>query len=96
MKLLQSKEKTDKLSEDEIKAITAHLLANVSQIKLLFKDDIEKVTLLVKNSQVINLKRKSSESVKIPISEDVLYRRNRMTTLCTLILSGKKENIIII
>lgn len=90
LKLLNSKmsDASNLLCEDEVKAVAAHLLANVHQVQQLFGNNMEAVRELVRRGMLIELRRKSDHALK-PSPEDILYRKGVPTSFCTLILSGK-------
>ncbi|CAM9847931.1 unnamed protein product [Chrysoparadoxa australica] len=86
LKLLNASAQEESLSSDEARAITAHLCANVAQFKTLTTDQ---VTDIVMASPVIDMKRSAKDGVAEPAMEDVLYRRGKASTTCTLVLTGK-------
>lgn len=89
LKLLHNKTTPDEqLSNDEVRAVVAHLNANVSQIQFLFAGDMAGLTDLVRNSSVLKMKRQTPKGALKPLQEDMLYRRGRMSNTCTLVLSG--------
>ncbi len=91
LKLLHNKNRSDAaagLSPDEVRAVVAHLSANVSQIQHLFQGDAAALTELVKRSEVMTVKRKTAAGAK-PCQEDMLYRRGKVSSMCTLVLSGQ-------
>jgi metal transporter CNNM len=64
----------------------AYLSANVEQFKELPKERIMSIVLA---SPVLNLKRLTENSMKAPVVEDILYRRGKPDTTCTLVLTGR-------
>jgi hypothetical protein len=44
---------------------------------------------IVLASPVLNLKRLTENSMKAPVVEDILYRRGKPDTTCTLVLTGR-------
>jgi hypothetical protein len=89
MKLLKSKAAEDKLSADEENAVVAHLLNNVPQIRSVYGNDRAAVVRLVREGTVMNAKRKSEENAPRPLAEDILYKRHKISSTCTLVLTGK-------
>ena len=76
------------LSEEEIKVITSHFLANVPQIIELIGRDSKKVEELVRKSTLFEVKRVGSgDSVLHP--ENSLYKKGKVSNSTILILSGK-------
>jgi len=90
LRLLNSKMSSSSsgLSEEEVRAIAAHLLSNVPQVQQLFGSDMDGVRELVRRGMLLEMRRKG-ESVLRPSNEDLIYRRGIPTTFCTLILNGK-------
>ncbi len=66
----------------------AHLSVNCSQIQHLYADNLPVLSELIRKSAVLNMKRRSQEDNR-PVVEDMLYRRGKMSSSCTLILNGK-------
>ena len=79
----------DTLSAEEVKAITAHLSVNVPALREIFATNIQGLTELVKSGTVMNMRRKSPLGSSQPCSEDTVYRRGKMSSMATLVLSGK-------
>ena len=51
-------QKDERLSEEEVRAVSAHLLTNMPQMKLLFREgDLEGVTKMVRRGRLFNMKR---------------------------------------
>lgn len=90
LRLLNSKMSSSSsgLSEEEVRAVAAHLLSNVPQVQQLFGSDMDGVRELVRRGMLLEMRRKG-ESVLRPSNEDLIYRRGIPTTFCTLILNGK-------
>lgn len=92
LKLLHNKISDEHLSPDEVNAVTAHLMANVPQIKSAFGTNAQAVQDLVRSSKVLNMKRLTSEVCRAgtkPQTEDMIYRRGKMSNAATLILNGR-------
>ena len=89
LRLLDSQLVSDTLSEGELNAIAAHLRANVPQFaeKTRELSDAE-VRAIINRSSVLELERKAPPGAQ-PLPDDVLYRRGKVSTFCTLVLSGK-------
>lgn len=88
MKLLKSKAAEDKLSAEEENAVVAHLLNNIPQIRAICGSDRAAVSKLVREGTVMNVKRKSEEHALRPMAEDILYKRHKISSIATLVLSG--------
>jgi hypothetical protein len=71
------------LAKGEAKAVAAYLCANVEPFCTLSR---ERVKAIVQASSVVNLKRAQADSVS---TEDILYKRGKVTATCTLVLSGR-------
>ena len=76
------------LSEEEIKVITSHFLANVPQIIELIGRDSKKVEELVRKSTLFEVKRVGSGDSGLH-SENSLYKKGKVSNCTILILSGK-------
>lgn len=87
---------TERLSPEEIQAVTAHLMTNVAQLRegmsparTLKKDEMET---LVRRSRVVDMKR-NTKGRDLPLekvhSKDFLYVHAESQTFATLVLSGK-------
>ncbi|KAG5182278.1 hypothetical protein JKP88DRAFT_269955 [Tribonema minus] len=83
--LLNASTTENKLSREEASAVAAHLSANVEQFGALSK---EAVTAVVAASTVVTLRREASAGAA-PAAADYLYRRGRVSTACTLVLTGR-------
>lgn len=89
------------LSEEEIQSIGIYLFTNVPQIQRKYRDDLKELHALIRRSPVITMDRvtpsnsssasSSSSTTTKASQEDYLYRRGKMSTACTLILSGAVE-----
>lgn len=100
LKMLSGKVAEERLSPEEAQAITSHLTTNVPQISRLLSDSpgTNPVTpsqvqeMVTSNCKVIELSRKSHPDAVLrmmPSSEDILYKRNKPSNVCTLVLSGR-------
>lgn len=97
--LLSGKSATDVLAEQEIHAISSHLMNNVPDFKVACSTitqgavaDVTGLKAVLHHVLVISSTRKSSDDElagRQPVAEDVLYRRNEISNRCILILSGK-------
>jgi hypothetical protein len=102
LKMLSGKLADDKLTSEEVQAITSHLTTNVPQIQRLLAgtsvlgtqvvtvDQIRQMVAL--GCKVMDLARRSDPDAIMrlePASEDILYKRNKPSNVCTLILSGR-------
>jgi len=95
-------DKRQQLSVDEIRVITAHLLANVPVIAQLMEKNAEAIENLVRSSTVVELKRaKPADGTEEDTihsreqhPENVLYKRGKVANYCVLILSGKATVIV--
>jgi metal transporter CNNM len=96
LRLLDSSH-ANELSADEVRAVTAHLMANVDAFSQPLVEtgapmDKDTVKMLVENSYVLTLKKgQKQKAMSRKSSMEMLYRRNKVDTFCTLILSGKME-----
>lgn len=89
LKLLgNSKMADDQLTPDEVRAIVSHLSTNVPQIRNLFEGNLEGLTDLIKKSNVLKMKRSTPAGSLQPVQEDMIYRRGKVSSMCTLVLSG--------
>jgi CRP-like cAMP-binding protein len=102
LQLLRGKLGDDKLSLEEIQAISSHLLANVPQFEEILRKSSprnadakllkEELQVLLTHSQVIAAERSSDDGMisrKQSSEEDTLFRRGESTNRCVLVLSGK-------
>lgn len=102
LKMLSGKLADDKLTPEEVQAITSHLTTNVPQIERLLSgtsvlgtqavtvDQIRQMVMY--GCKVIEFTRKAHPDAVLrmePASEDILYKRNKPSNVCTLILSGR-------
>lgn len=97
--LLSGKSPDEKLSTDEIHAISSHLISNLPefmatciQVSNSRISDMASLQEMLSNAVVVSGTRKSTEQMmmcKNPHPEDVLFRRNEVSRKCILILSGK-------
>lgn len=91
-----------RLSSEEIRVITAHLLANVPSVVEMVGPSSEAVERLVRHSPVFEVKRVTDgltyehetygNSKLLP--ENRLYKRGKISNCCILILSGKVKVIV--
>ena len=89
LRLLDSQLVSESLDAAELNAIAAHLRANVTPFAEKTKDlSNAEVRAIINRSSVLELARKAPEGVP-PLPDDVLYRRGKTSTFCTLVLSGK-------
>lgn len=102
LKMLSGKVAEDKLTSEEVQAITSHLTTNVPQIDRLLTGSsvlgtqavsVDQIKQMVMHGcKVIEFTRKSHPDAILrmePVSEDILYKRNKPSNVCTLILSGR-------
>jgi hypothetical protein len=102
LQLLRGKLGDDKLSLEEIQAISSHLLANVPQFEEILRKASprnvdakllkEELQVLLTHAQVIAAERISDDGMisrKQSSPEDTLFRRGESTDRCVLVLSGK-------
>ncbi|CAM9806339.1 unnamed protein product [Ascophyllum nodosum] len=86
LQLLNANANKSSLSTDEAKAVSSHLMANVPQ----FKDvKIEHVEAIIAASPVVDIYKEAQGRTAEPVPAEVLYRRGRTSTMCTVILTGK-------
>jgi hypothetical protein len=83
LQLLNTDAQQCTLAKGEAKAVAAYLCANVEPFSRLSRD---RVKAIVQASSAVNLKRTQADSVS---TEDILYKRGKVTTTCTLVLSGR-------
>ena len=50
---------------------------------------LEAVLSVVLSSSVLNLKRLTPVGASVPLAEDILYRRGKPATECTLVMTGR-------
>jgi CBS domain containing-hemolysin-like protein len=85
----------DKLGTEEINAITAYLMKNVPHITHVVGDDEAQVRDIVTKSVVIDVFRKTAIGDTTDknkwASEDVIYKRGKISDNCMIILSGKVQ-----
>ena len=102
LKMLSGKVAEDKLTQEEVQAITSHLTSNVPQFQRLLTGTSVLGTQVVSVDQirrmvatcckVIDINRRSHIDAILrmePANEDILYRRGKHSNVCTLILSGR-------
>lgn len=102
LKMLSGKVAEDKLTSEEVQAITSHLTTNVPQIQRLIDGtsvlgtqavSVDQIKQMVQmGCKVIEINRKSHPDAILrmePVSEDILYKRSKPSNVCTLILSGR-------
>jgi metal transporter CNNM len=78
------------LTDEEVHSIGIYLFTNVPQIQRMFRENTAGLQKLVRSSTAITLTRKAAQGER-PSQEDFLYRRGKMSTTCTLVLSGSVE-----
>jgi len=79
------------LSFEQRKAITAHFMANVEQIKSHPMAPIPEgaIARLVRLAHVFTVRRVAKPDSDEPESADIIYMRGRPSSLCTLVLDGR-------
>lgn len=97
--LISGKSLDEKLSSDEIQAVASHIMNNLpefmticSQISKGRVADVPSLQEVLSTVVVVSGQRKSTDEMlsrKIPLSEDILFRRNEASNKCILVLSGK-------
>ena len=97
--LLSEKSFDEKLSTDEVQAISSHLMNNLpefmnicSQVSKGRVSDEASLRNMLSNTLVISANRRSSDEAlfgKKVVPEDILFKRNESTQRCILVLSGK-------
>lgn len=90
LRLLNSKMIDEKLSDAECAAVVAHLVANVPEVMAICKDNVKTVQALVEGATVLNLKRHSENPLR-PAQEDFLFKRQKISNSCLLVLNGKMQ-----
>eukprot|EP01029_Cantina_marsupialis_P012982 TRINITY_DN2879_c0_g1_i2.p1 TRINITY_DN2879_c0_g1~~TRINITY_DN2879_c0_g1_i2.p1 ORF type:complete len:503 (+),score=170.14 TRINITY_DN2879_c0_g1_i2:400-1908(+) len=90
LRLLDKSDNRNDLSEEEISAVSGHLLTNVKLFKENKKEsgesiNYEDIAELVRNSRVLELERDQNPTAR----RNMVYQSGKMDTHCTLILSGK-------
>jgi hypothetical protein len=88
-KALHSKVTDDKLSLDEITAITAFLPKNVPQINEFIAKQKISVEELILKSHVFYLQKKTLDNVDTLDPNDVIVKKGKITNTCILILQGR-------
>eukprot|EP00903_Cladosiphon_okamuranus_P010078 g9546.t1 len=87
LQLLNANADKSVLSTDEAKAVASHLMANVPQFEGVSVDHVESI---IAASPVVEVNREDKHMGRAePAPAEVLYRRGRTSTMCTLILTGK-------
>mmetsp|Transcript_3633 Transcript_3633/g.6218 ORF Transcript_3633/g.6218 Transcript_3633/m.6218 type:complete len:290 (+) Transcript_3633:104-973(+) len=102
LKMLSGKLSEEKLTNEEVQAITSHLTNNVPQIQRLLDGtsvlgtqavSVDQIKQMVQmGCKVIEITRKSHPDAIMrmePVNEDILYKRGKPSNVCTLILSGR-------
>lgn len=90
LKSLRSKVTDDKLSVDEIEAITTYLPKQVPDLlSYLSSRGTHTIKDLVLDAQVFVLKRQTPDDSLKPHSSDIIVRKDKYTNSCILILQGK-------
>lgn len=93
--MLTGKVTQERLSKEEIQAISSHLKSNVPQLRpLLDKTSVtfEDMQRMVASCKVIELRRVSTPDMVLsrsPANEDTLFRRGKLANACCLVLSGR-------
>ena len=91
LKLLNNAKSEDQLTADEVRAIVSHLSTNVPALRNLFEGKTQGLTDLIRQSSVMTMKRRANsagEAALHHVQEDLVYRRGKVASMCTLILSG--------
>ncbi|CAM9989171.1 unnamed protein product [Ectocarpus fasciculatus] len=88
LQLLNANADKSALSTDEAKAVASHLMANVPQQ---FEGiNVSHVESIIAASPVVEVNKEDTHTGRSePAPAEVLYRRGRTSTMCTLILTGK-------
>jgi len=86
LRLLDSKIVDETLSEEEVKAVTAHLRTNHGQAVDLLSD--KQLTRMIAETPVTELAEAEME-VGMDLPDDVLYKKGVPSDVCTLILGGR-------
>ncbi|CAM9598856.1 unnamed protein product [Ectocarpus sp. 12 AP-2014] len=88
LQLLNANADKSALSTDEAKAVASHLMANVPQQ---FEGiNVSHVESIIAASPVVEVSKEDKHTGRSePAPAEVLYRRGRTSTMCTLILTGK-------
>jgi metal transporter CNNM len=97
--LISGKSLNEKLSFDEIQAISSHLTNNLPEFMTVCNHvsrgrvaDVASLQAVLSSALVVSGRRQSTEEMiiqKDPLPEDVLFRRNEASRKCILVLSGK-------
>jgi len=86
LRLLDNNIVDERLTDDEINAVTAHLMTNyATAVSLLTENQLRRV---VSETSVSSLPSAERELGK-DLPEDLLYLRGKRSDICTLVLSGK-------
>ncbi|CAM9222366.1 unnamed protein product, partial [Hapterophycus canaliculatus] len=87
LQLLNANADKAMLSTDEAKAVASHLIANVPQFEGVNVSHVESI---IAASPVVEVNKGDKHMGRAePAPAEVLYRRGRTSTMCTLILTGK-------
>ena len=89
LRLLKAKLSTETITTEEVSAISSFLMSTTPQIQELFHGDTEALKKFVASNKAMELNKATPSGVLVPVKEDILYRRGKYATTCTLILSGK-------
>jgi hypothetical protein len=97
--LISGRSLDEKLSPDEIQAISSHLTNNLPEFMTVCAhvskgrvSDAAALQAMLSSALVVSGRRQSTEEMivqKKPALEDVLFRRNEISRKCILVLSGK-------
>eukprot|EP01041_Mallomonas_annulata_P006532 gene6532-13226_t len=96
LRLLNPDTVDEHLSDEETRAVAAHLRANVPQLRVLLgyaeseEPPIGLVEAIVQQSRVIRL-NKQGGALRDPNQEEALYKRGKPSETCTLVISGTLE-----
>eukprot|EP00752_Nemacystus_decipiens_P008951 g7992.t1 len=87
LQLLNANADKSVLSTDEAKAVASHLMTNVPQFGGVNMSHVESI---IAASPVVEVNKEDKHMGRAePAPAEVLYRRGRTSTMCTLILTGK-------
>ncbi|CAE7696861.1 Cnnm4, partial [Symbiodinium microadriaticum] len=93
--MLTGKNCHEKLSLEEVQAISSHLMTNVPQLRPLFENSavtVHSMQRMVTSCKVMELRRVATSDMvnsRTPTSDDTLFRRGKPANACCLVLSGR-------
>jgi hypothetical protein len=86
-------EQSQRLSQEEVDAITAHLMSNVPSVANVFQNDKDSILEVVRNAIVVEVNQDLEHSNLVNKANDknmdYLYERGVLSNHCILLLSGK-------